>query len=56
MFLPGLANIDHIDSIRTSLPQVGFHVHLQIFGSQVTLSCEEHLNVLRSGIEDGGEV
>lgn len=27
---PGLANIDHIDSVRASLPQIWIHVNLQV--------------------------
>ena len=54
--LPGLANVDNIDSIRASLPQVGFHVNLQVLGSEVALSCKEHLNVLGGRIEDRRKV
>lgn len=54
--LPGLANVDDIDSIRASLPEVVLHVNLHVLGAQVALSCEEHLNVLRGGIENGGEL
>lgn len=49
--LPGLANVDHVDPIGTCLPEIGFHVHLEIFRAQVALGGEEHLNVLRGGIE-----
>jgi len=31
-------------------------MHLKVLGSEMALSCEEHLDVLRSGIEDGGEL
>ena len=54
--IPGLANVDNIDPIGTRFPQVWFHVNLQVLGSEMALSCEEHLNVLGSGIEDRGEV
>ena len=50
--IPGFANVEDIDTIWTSLPEVWFHVHLQILGSQVALSCEKHFNILRRGIED----
>lgn len=56
MRIPGLANVDHVDTIRASLPEVRLHVNLQVLGTQVALSCEEHLNVLGGGIENGGEV
>ncbi len=52
--LPGLANVDHIDTVRACFPQVGFHMHLEIFGTDVTLGRKKHLNVLRGGIEDRG--
>ena len=29
---------------------------LHILGAQVTLSCKQHLNVLRGGIEDGRKI
>jgi hypothetical protein len=54
--IPGLANIQDVDSIRASLPEVWLHVNLHVLGSQMALSCEEHLNVLRSGVENRGKV
>lgn len=54
--IPGLANVNDIDAVRTSLPEVGVHVNLEVLGTQVALSCEEHLNVLGGGVEDGGEL
>ena len=54
--LPGLANVYHVDAVHASFPEVGFHVNLEVFGTDVALSCEEHLNVLRGGIEDWGEI
>ena len=53
---PGLADIDHIDSIRAGFPQVGLHVHLQVLGAQMTLSCKQHFNVLRGRIENRRKV
>ena len=29
---------------------------LKILGAQMALSCEQHLDVLRRSIEDGGEI
>ena len=55
-YIPGLANVDHIDSIRSGLPQVRFHVNLHVLRSQVTLSCKKHLNVLRRRIENRREL
>ena len=54
--IPGLANVNDIDSIRASLPEVRLHVDLQVLGSKVTLSCEEHLHILGGGIENRGKV
>ena len=54
--LPGLANVDHIDTIGTGLPQVRVHVHLQVLGANVALGGQQVLNVLRGGSEAGGEV
>lgn len=54
--IPGLANVNDIDTIRASLPQVRIHVNLEVLGAQVALSCEEHLNVLGGGVEDRGEL
>ena len=31
-------------------------MHLEVLGSEMALSCKEHLDVLRGGIEDGGEL
>lgn len=31
-------------------------MNLKVLGTQVALSCEEHLNVLGGGVEDGGEL
>jgi hypothetical protein len=56
LLVPSLANVDDVDSIWSSLPEVRFHVNLQVLGSKVALSCEEHLYVLGGGIENGGKV
>lgn len=36
--LPGLSKVDQVDAVRASLPQVGFHVDLEILRAQVALS------------------
>lgn len=54
--IPGLANVDNIDSVRASLPEVWLHVNLEVLGSEMRLSCKEHLNVLGRRVEDGGEL
>lgn len=38
------------------LPQVRGHVDLQVLGTEVALSSEEHLNVLLGSVENAGEV
>lgn len=53
---PGLANVDHVDTVGTSLPQVRLHVDLEVLGAEVGLSCEKHLNVLAGGVHGGREV
>lgn len=54
--IPGLANVDNIDAVRASLPEVRLHVNLHVLGAQVALSSEELLNILGGGIEHGGVV
>lgn len=54
--IPGLANVDDIDTVGASLPEVRLHVRLEVLGPEVALSCEEHLNVLGGGVEDRGEL
>ena len=50
-FLPGLSNVDHVNSIWACLPQIRLHMSLHILGAQMTLSCKKHLNILRGSIE-----
>jgi hypothetical protein len=54
--LPGLANVDDIDTVGPGLPQVRLHVHLEVLCAEMALGSEEHLNVLLGGVEDRGEV
>jgi hypothetical protein len=54
--IPGLANVNDIDSIWASLPEVRFHMNLQVLGSEVALSAEKHLNVLGSRIKNGRKI
>ncbi len=54
--LPGLANVEDVDTVGPGLPQVGLHVHLEVLRAEVALGSEEHLNVLLGGVEDRGEV
>jgi hypothetical protein len=54
--IPCLANINHVDTIWTRLPQVWLHVNLEILGPKMALRCKQHLNILGSGIEDRGKI
>lgn len=54
--LPGLANVDNIDTVGARLPQVRLHVNLEVLGTEMRLSGKEHLDVLRRRVEDGGKV
>ena len=54
--IPGLANVDDIDTVGASLPEVGLHVHLKVLRTQVALSSQEHLNVLGGRVEDRREL
>ena len=54
--VPGLADVDNVNTIWSGLPEVWLHVNLQVLGSEVALSCEEHLNVLGGSIENGWEL
>ena len=42
-------------TVGPSLPDVGLHRLLAVLGSNVALSGEEHLDVLLSSVQDGGE-
>lgn len=54
--LPGLANVDHIDTVGARLPQVRLHVHLEVLGTEMALGRQEHLDVLGRRVEDRGKV
>jgi hypothetical protein len=54
--IPGLANVDDVDTIGTGLPEVVLHVNLEVLGAEVALSSQEGLNVLAGSVEEGGQV
>lgn len=54
--IPGLANVDDIDAVWASLPEVGLHVDLEVLAANVALGGQQHLDVLSSGVERRGEV
>ena len=54
--LPSLPNVDDIDSIWAGFPQIWLHVDLEIFGANMALRRQQHLNVLRRRIENGRQV
>lgn len=49
--IPGLANVDNVDSVWASLPEVVVHVNLQVLGTEVALGSQEELDVLSGGVE-----
>ena len=54
--VPCLANVDDVDTIWACLPQVRLHVDLEVLAADVTLRGQQHLDVLRGGIEHRREV
>jgi len=54
--VPSLADVDHVDAVGPGLPQVWLHVHLQVLAADVALRGQQHLNVLRRGVEGRGEL
>ena len=53
---PGLANVDNVDTVGTSLPQVRLHVNLQVLATEVALRSQQGLDVLAGGVEEGRQV
>ena len=54
----GLADVDDIDAIRSRLPQVWLHVHLEVLCAQVALCGEEFLDIfgrLRAKVISDGQ-
>lgn len=49
--IPGLANVDNVDSVRAGLPEVVVHVNLQVLGAEVALGSQQELDVLSGGVE-----
>ena len=56
MIIPGLANVDDVDAVGPRLPQVRLHVHLQVLAANMALGGQQHLNVLRRGVEHRGQI
>ena len=54
--VPGLADVEHVDTVGPGLPQVWLHVDLQVLAADVALGGEQHLDILGRGVEDGREV
>jgi anionic cell wall polymer biosynthesis LytR-Cps2A-Psr (LCP) family protein len=54
--IPGLANVQDVDTVGAELPEVRLHVHLKVLRTKVALSGKEHLNVLRGRVENRGEL
>lgn len=54
--IPGLANVQDVNTVGAKLPEVRLHVNLEVLGSQVALSRQEILNVLGRGVENRREL
>ncbi len=54
--LPGLANVNDVDTIGTGLPEVGLHVNLQVLGAEVALRSQQRLDILGGSRHAGGKV
>ena len=54
--IPGLADVDDVDTISTGLPEVVLHVNLKVLATEVALSSQQGLDVLAGGVHDGGQV
>lgn len=54
--IPGLANVQDVNTVGAKLPEVRLHVNLEVLGSQVALSRQEHLDVLGRRVESRGEL
>ena len=48
--------MQNVDTVGPRLPQVWLHVHLQILAADVALRAQQHLDVLRRGVERRREV
>jgi hypothetical protein len=55
-YVPSLADVDDVDTIWTSLPEVRLHVNLQVLGANVSLSLDHHFDVLLGWVESRGEI
>ena len=53
---PGLANIDNINTVRSSLPQIWLHMDLEVLATKVTLCSQKIFDVLRCWIEYGWKI
>jgi len=54
--LPSLPDVDHINSIRTSLPQIWLHVYLQVLRPEMALSSKKHFNILSGSVKACWEI
>jgi len=54
-FLPGLANVNDVNTIRATFPHVRLHMLFTILGSDVGLGREEELDILLGSFEDRGQ-
>lgn len=54
--LPGLADVDNVDTIGTPLPDVVLHSLVTVLGTEVALSGKEELDVVLSSLKSLGEL
>jgi len=53
--LPGLANVDDMDTVSSSLPNIGKHLLVAVLAANVGLRGQEELDLLIGCAEDRGE-
>lgn len=54
--VPGLADVDDIDTVGAGLPEVGLHVNLEVLRAEMALGGQEHLDVLRRRVHSSGQI
>ena len=54
--IPGLGYVDEVNAVWSCLPQVWFHMHLEVLAANMGLRSQQVLDILGGRVEDGGEV
>ena len=55
-FFPGLSNVEDVNTVNTTTPDVIRHHRIGVTSSGVHTGAQHHLDVFLLGLEDGGEV